>query len=190
MAYLIANPDESDSFLSPTFTMRHRVRRLVWLTIQSTFYRWSPRPFFGWRSWLLRRFGAKVGRDCFFYPHATIWAPWLLDASDVVTVADGVEIYNPGGLTLEHHSILSQNAFICGASHDFNNPAFPMIWKHITLEPYAWVCARAVVLPGVTVGRGAVLGAAAVTGKNLEPLGVYAGNPAKRVGTRTLIVNE
>ena len=61
-----------------------------------------------------------------------------------------------------------------------------MIWKPIVLEPYAWVCARAIVLPGVTIGRGAVLGAGAVTGKNLESLGVYAGKPALRVGTRTL----
>jgi putative colanic acid biosynthesis acetyltransferase WcaF len=52
------------------------------------------------------------------------------------------------------------------------------------LEPYAWVCARAIVLPGVTVGRAAVLGAGAVAGKNLEPRGVYAGNPAKKVGER------
>jgi len=61
-----------------------------------------------------------------------------------------------------------------------------MIWKPITLEPHAWVCARAVVLPGVVVARGAVLGAAAVTGRNLAPLGVYAGNPARQVSTRTL----
>jgi putative colanic acid biosynthesis acetyltransferase WcaF len=140
---------------------------------------------FFWRSWLLRCFGAKIGRDCFFYPKATIWAPWLLEAADVVTVADGVEVYNPGGVVLDHHSIVSQGAFLCGASHDFNDVGFPMIWKKITLEPYAWVCARAVVMPGVTVGVGAVLGAAAVTSKNLESMGVYVGNPARRVSTRT-----
>lgn len=185
MAYLTKSDADADPFLQPTFPVTSRLRRLAWILVQATFYAWSPRPLFAWRSWLLRRFGARVGKDCFFYPKATIWAPWFLDAADVVTVADGVEIYNPGGVVLGHHAIVSQGAFLCGASHDFNNAAFPMIWKTITLEPYAWVCARAVVMPGVTVGAGAVLGAAAVTSKHLEPMGVYVGNPARRVSTRT-----
>lgn len=186
MAKLFGKQSEDcDSFLKPAFGFRERFRRLVWGVVQSAFFRYSPRPFFAWRAWLLRRFGARVGRNCFFYPRATIWAPWLLQAEDIVTVADGVEIYNPGGVTLRHHSIVSQGAFLCGATHDFNDPAFPMTWKPIVLEPYSWICARAVVLPGVVAGHGAVLGAAAVAAKTLDPLGVYIGNPARKVGQRS-----
>ena len=176
----------ADPFLRPTFSIRERLRRLAWVVVQSTAFRWSPIFFHSWRSILLRLFGARIGSSCFFYPRATIWAPWLLVAEDLVTVANGVEIYNPGGATLKHHSILSQGSFLCGATHDINDKNFPMIWDTIVLEPYSWICARAIVLPGVTVGYGAVLGAAAVAAKSLDPLGVYIGNPARKIRERNV----
>ena len=174
----------NDPYLRPVFTIKQRLRRCLWLIVQNSIYAWSPRVCFEWRSRILRFFGAKIGKNCFFYPKSTIWAPWMLQAEDVVTVADGVDIYNPGGVVLHHHSIISQGAFLCGASHDFNDPAFPMIWDEIRLGAYSWVCARAVVLPGVTLGHGAVLGAAAVAAKSLDELGVYIGNPARKVSER------
>ena len=186
MAKLFQTSQADDFYTQPIFPLRDRLRRLGWNVACSLFFKPSPRPFFSWRAWILRRFGARIGQGTYIYPTAKIWAPWHLRVDDTATIGPGAELYNPGGITLEHHAIVSQDAFLCGGTHDFNNPAFPMIWKPIALEPYAWICARAVVLPGVTVGRGAVLGAGAVTSKNLESLGVYAGNPAQRVSTRTL----
>ena len=174
-----------DPYLAPSLGWKSKSGRAGWALVYLLFFRFSPRPFFGWRAFLLKAFGARIGLKNFIYPKAIIWAPWLLETSDVVTIADGVEVYNPGGVFLRHHSIVSQGALLCGASHDFNSTDFPMVWKPIVLEPYAWVCARAIVLPGVTIGAGAVLGAGAITSRDLEPMGVYAGNPARRVGTRT-----
>jgi putative colanic acid biosynthesis acetyltransferase WcaF len=139
---------------------------------------------FTWRACLLKLFGARLGQKNFIYPGAKIWAPWLLKTGDVVTIADRAEVYNPGGATLEHHAIISQAAYLCGATHDCDDPSFPMTWKAIIVGPYAWVCARAIVLPGVEIGEGAVLGAGAVTSRSLEAWSVYAGNPAVKVRTR------
>lgn len=140
-----------------------------------------------WRIVILRLFGAEIGKRNFIYGNCKIWAPWLLKTSDVVTIGPGVEIYNPGGLSLGHHTIISQDAYICGATHDYNSVDFTFLQKEIVLEPYVWICARAVVLPGVICYEGAVLGASSVTSKNLDAWYVYAGNPAVKLKQRTKI---
>ena len=179
-----AKNHHGDPYLRPAFTFGNRVRRALWTVCSFVLFRLSPVPFFWWRGFILRRFGASIGPRNFIYPSARIWAPWLLQTEGVVTIGRGAEIYNPGGVVLKHHSIVSQEAYICGASHDYNDLAFPFQSERIVLEPYSWVCARAIVLPGVTLGEGSVLGAGSVTARNLDPWWVYAGNPAKRVKPR------
>lgn len=102
----------------------------------------------------------------------------------MVTIGPGVEIYNPGGVILKDHCILSQDAYLCGATHDYNAKEFTYIKKTITIGVYAWICARAVVLPGVHCKDGSVLGAASVTSRDLEPWTIYAGNPARLIKAR------
>jgi len=133
---------------------------------------------------LLRLFGAKIGPHCHFYPASRIWAPWNLDCADQVTAGDGAEIYNPAPMRFGSHAIVSQQAYICGATHDYDNPDFPLIAYSMEIGAYAWICARASVGPGVNVGEGAVLGLASVTTRDLEPWGVYAGSPAVKVKVR------
>jgi putative colanic acid biosynthesis acetyltransferase WcaF len=82
------------------------------------------------------------------------------------------------------HAILSQACYLCGATHDFDDPAFPLLTYAMEVGPYAWICARASVAPGVQVGAGAVLGLASVATRNLEPWTVYAGAPAIKVKDR------
>jgi putative colanic acid biosynthesis acetyltransferase WcaF len=136
---------------------------------------------------LLRLFGAKMGPNCHFYPSSSIWAPWNLICEDQVTAGDGAEIYNPAPIRLGSHAILSQNAYLCGATHDFDDPAFPLLSYRMEVGRYAWICARACVAPGVTVGEGAVLGLASVATRNLEPWAVYGGAPAIKVKERQRI---
>ena len=179
-----AENGHDDPYLRPAFTFRNKVRRAFWTISWFVLFLPSPVPLFGWRSFLLRRFGARIGSRNFIYPSARIWAPWLLETEAVVTIGRGAEVYNPGGVVLRQHSIISQEAYLCGASHNYNDPNFPFQSKRIVLEPYSWVCARAIVLPGVTIGEGAVLGAGSVTARSLVPWWVYAGNPAKQIKPR------
>lgn len=133
---------------------------------------------------LLRIFGAKVGKNCHFQPTSRVWAPWNLICEDQVTAGDYAEIYNPAPIRLGSHAILSQNCYLCGATHDFNDPAFPLLAYTIEVGRYAWICARACVAPGVKVGEGAVLGLASVATHNLEPWSVYVGLPALKLKER------
>src|SRR6202789_307528 len=174
----------ADPYLRPAFPLRDRLRRLAWNICWVVFYRMSPRPLHSWRSFLLRTFGATMGRNCHFYPGSKVWAPWNLICADQVTAGDGAEIYNPAPIHLGSHAIVSQGAYICGATHDFDDPAFPLLAYSMTIGSYAWICARASVCPGVNVGEYAVLGLGSVAARDLEPWGVYAGVPAVKVKTR------
>jgi putative colanic acid biosynthesis acetyltransferase WcaF len=173
-----------DPYLRPAFSFRDRLRRLNWNICWSLFYRTSPRPLHSWRSFLLRLFGATLGPNCHFYPRSKVWAPWNLICADQVTAGDGAEIYNPAPVTLGSHAILSQDAYVCAATHDYDDPAFPLIAYAMDIGAYAWVCARASVAPGVNLGEGAVLGLGSVATRSLDPWTVYAGVPAVKVKDR------
>ncbi|WP_433964953.1 putative colanic acid biosynthesis acetyltransferase [Tunturiibacter gelidiferens] len=174
----------ADPYLRPAFSVQDRLRRLNWNLCWAVFYRTSPRPLHSWRAFLLRLFGAKMGPNCHFYPRSKVWAPWNLICAEQVTAGDGVEIYNPAPVTLGSHAILSQEAYLCGATHDYDDPAFPLIAYAMNIGPYAWVCARASVAPGVNMAEGAVLGLGSVATRSLDAWTVYAGVPAVKVKER------
>jgi putative colanic acid biosynthesis acetyltransferase WcaF len=176
-----SNPDP---YLIPAFPVRNRLLRAAWGVVYVLLFRSSPRPFHRWRAFLLRCFGAKLGKNCFIYGRARIWAPWKLTCGDLATIGDEAIIYNPEDVTLGSHAIVSQQAYLCGATHDYEDPAFPLIAFPIAVGPYAWICARATVQPGVSVGEGAVLGLGSVATRDLEPWTVYAGVPARKVKSR------
>jgi putative colanic acid biosynthesis acetyltransferase WcaF len=88
-------------------------------------------------------------------------------------------------MRLGSHAILSQEAFLCGATHDYDDPAFPLLAYTSEIGAYAWVCARASVAPGVNLGEGSVLGLGSVATRDLEPWSVYAGVPATKIRPRS-----
>jgi len=174
----------SDPYLRPAFSAGDRARRAIWNLCRVLFYRTSPRPMHGWRAFLLRCFGAQMGPHCHFYPASKVWAPWNLVCSDHVTAADGVDIYNPAPMRFGSHAIVSQDAFLCGATHNYDDPGFPLLACAMEFGAYSWVCARAIVAPGVSLGVGAILGLGSVATRDLEPWTVNAGAPARKIKDR------
>jgi putative colanic acid biosynthesis acetyltransferase WcaF len=174
----------ADTYLRPAFPLRLRMKRLVWSVVRTLLYRPSPRPLHSWRALLLCAFGARMGPNCHFYPKSKVWAPWNLVCDDQVTAADGAEIYNPSPMTFGSHAILSQDSYLCGATHDYDDPDFPLIAFAMQVGAYSWICARASVAPGANVGEGAVLGLGSVATRDLDPWTVYAGVPAVKVKER------
>jgi len=169
----------NDPFTQPSFSLKNRLVRSVWNLVQSTLFRFSPRTFHGWRSFLLRLFGAKLGVHVHIYSNAKIWAPWNLITGDFVGVADGVTIYNIAPVTIGSHCVVSQGAYLCTGSHDIDSNNFQLVASPIRLGDYSWVCAQAFIGPGVQITEGCVIGARAVVVKSVnEPWTVWAGNPA------------
>ncbi len=180
-----AKADSRDPYSVPAFPLGNRMKRAGWGIVYALLFRTSPRPFHRWRAFLLRCFGANLGKSCFIYGKARIWAPWNLTCGDMATIGDEAIIYNPERITLGSHAIVSQQAYLCGATHDYEDPAFPLIAFPISVGDYAWICARATVQPGVSVGEGAVLALGSVATRNLEPWTVSAGVPARKIKSRT-----
>lgn len=174
----------ADPYLKAQNTLANRAARALWQVVWLLLFRPSPRPLHAWRALLLRCFGARLGPHCRIYPGAQIWAPWKLHCDEAACIADGAEVYNQATVTLGSHAIISQQAYLCSATHDVHDPDFPLVASPITVGARAWICARATVMPGITVGEGAVLALGAVATQSLEPWTVYGGIPARKLGAR------
>ena len=174
----------ADPYLVPQTSFSNRAARALWGVVYWLLFRPSPRPLHAWRAMLLRCFGARLGSNCHVYRRASIWAPWNLQCGDVVAIADDADIYNAWPVTLDSYATISQHAWLCTASHDVDDPRFPMTGASIHIGKRAWVCGRATVLPGITLHEGAVLGTGAIATKDLAAWSVYAGIPARLLRER------
>ncbi|MDZ4289007.1 MAG: WcaF family extracellular polysaccharide biosynthesis acetyltransferase [Prosthecobacter sp.] len=159
--------------------------RVLWCC-GSLLFRLSPRPCFGFRRWLLRCFGASVGSEVHIYPSARIYFPWNLRIGDWSSIGEWALIYNLGQVTIGERATLSQNVHVCAGTHDYTDPALPLIKPPINIGDSAWVCADAFVGPGVSIAQGAVVGARSVVVKDVPAWTVVAGNPARMIKQRTL----
>jgi putative colanic acid biosynthesis acetyltransferase WcaF len=101
-------------------------------------------------------------------------------------VGDEVLIYSLGKVRIGSHATLSYRTHVCAGSHDLEDPALPLLKPPVCIEEGAWVGTDAFIGPGVTVGRGAIVGARAVVVKDVQPLTIVAGNPARVIGQRRL----
>lgn len=170
-----------------SLTMRNKLLRGAWLLFALIFFRPFAGPAFRyWRSFCLRVWGAKVGKRCAIAAGAKIWAPWNLQIGDYVAVANGAELYDVAKIKIGHHVTVSQDSYICTASHDIGKKLKPLTYAQICIGDFSWVCAKAIVLPGATIGEGAVVAAGAVVSKDVEPWTVVGGNPAKFIKKRVL----
>lgn len=167
------------------YTRKEQLLRVLW-SFAVPFFRFSPRICFGWRSFLLRMFGAKVGSETHIYSSATIYMPWNFEIGDQSSVGEHAYIYNLGKITIGNRTTISQRAHLCAGTHDFTDPALPLLKPPIVIKDQAWVCADAFVGPGVIVGEGAIVGACAVSVRNVESWDIVAGNPARVVRKRIM----
>ena len=167
------------------YSSREMIRRVLW-TLMQPLFRFSPRPCFAWRRFLLRCFGAKLGRNVHVYPSAMIYFPWNLEAGDESAIGEYAYIYNLGRVTIGARATISHRAHLCAGTHDHTKSAFPLLRPPIFIGDQSWVCADAFVGPGVTIGEGAIVGAGAVVTKDVAPWMIAIGNPARAIKRREI----
>jgi putative colanic acid biosynthesis acetyltransferase WcaF len=168
------------------WTTREKIGRVLWAVAQATLFRGSFHNLYGFRAWLLRRFGAKLGRNVRIRPSVRVEIPWNLTIGDDVSVGDAAILYALGPITIGSRSFLSQYAHLCAGTHDFTDPAYPLLRPPITIGEDCWVAADAFVGPGVTIGDGVVVGARSGVFTDLPAWTVCVGSPAKPVKPREL----
>lgn len=169
----------------PSFPLQHRLLRAVWNLTWLLLASWTPRQLHPWRRFLLRLFGAKMGRRTDVLGSARVWYPPNLTMEDNVLIAQRVNCYNMAPVRIGEGALVSQDAYLCAGTHDCHDPNFQLVVKEIVIGPRAWIAACAFVGPGVRVGDGAVLGACGVAFRDLPEWTVCVGNPAIPVKARS-----
>lgn len=132
----------------------------------------------------MRICGAKIGKRSIVDMNSYFLSPEKLSIGNRSHINRHCTIDARGGVTIKNKVSISHNVTLCSAGHDCQSPDFDYISAPIIIEDYVWIGINATILKGVTIGRGAVIAAGSVVTKNCEPLGIYAGVPAKKIGER------
>jgi putative colanic acid biosynthesis acetyltransferase WcaF len=161
--------------------------RMLWRAVQATLFRWSPRPFHGYRASLLKLFGADIPEPAkvVIFPTASVVFPSKLSMAPRSMIGPNVTVYNLGVITLKRGANVSQNSHLCAGTHDYNIWSMPLLAKSITIGENAWLGADVFVGPGVSIGELCVIGARSVVVKDMPPRTVCAGNPCRVLKART-----
>jgi putative colanic acid biosynthesis acetyltransferase WcaF len=168
-------------------TVTSKVGRALWNIVRVLMFRFTPAPLHIWRVFILRAFGARIGKGCSIYPDAIIWAPWRLHMEGGACLGPRVTCYNVADIRLAAGAIVSQGAHLCSATHDIHNADFALMIAPITIGPGAWVAAEAFVHPGLRIGACAVVGARSVVTRDVAAGVVVAGNPARTIAERSQV---
>ena len=163
---------------------RSKLFIFLWLLCQDTIFRFSPVFCYGFRRWLLRRFGCKVGRHVIVRPNARLHYPWRIEIGDYSSIGDDVCLYSIAPIKIGDHSVISQKSFLCTAGHDYDDPHFKTQVKPILVGTGVWIAADVFVAPGVTIGDNAVIGARSSVFHNMPPGMVCYGYPCRPVKRR------
>lgn len=161
-------------------------RRTVWYFVNILFFQNPWNPVSGLKVGLLRIFGAKVGKGVVIKPSVNIKYPWLLEVGNHVWIGENAWIDNLARIVIEDHVCISQGAMLLTGNHDYSKDSFDLMVKGITLERGAWVGAQSVVCPGITCHDHSILAVGSVATRDLDPYGIYQGNPAEKIRERII----
>lgn len=162
----------------PGLRGRSAVQVQLWWLVQALLFRTSPQFLYGWRRWLLRLFGARIGENVLIRPSVRVTFPWRLEIGDRAWIGDFVELYTLDRISIGADAVVSQFSKLVTGSHDIESPGFDMVTKPIVIGEQAWVAANCFVAPGVTVGDGAVVLACSLVLRDVPEMMVVAGQPA------------
>jgi len=177
------------SFYDPAVYRSHhsladKLYLLGWRVMRIACFRCTPARWNGIRAALLRVFGADVATTAVIHPTCRIYSPRMLRIGERSCLAERVDCYSVASIEIGDDVTVSQDAFLCTASHDIDAADRHLVARPIRIEDGAWVFARAIILPGVTLARGAVVAAGAVVHGDVAQASVVAGNPARVVRER------
>lgn len=160
--------------------------RTLWHLVNAIFLQSPLNPSSRLKAFVLRLFGAKIGRGVVLKPSISVKYPWNLAIGDFSWIGENAWLDSLAPIKIGSNVCISQGTYFCTGNHDWSDPAFGLVVKPITIEDGAWVGARATVLPGVTVKSHSVVAAGSVIAKDTEPYMIYAGNPATKVKERKI----
>jgi putative colanic acid biosynthesis acetyltransferase WcaF len=186
----VDSPDLPDVDMAPWVDLRQydqsRFNRgrpgwfvLLWWCVQAIAFPLSPHTFNGFRCWLLRLFGAKIGTSVLIRPTARFTYPWKVEIGDYSWIGDDVVFYSLDRICIDSHCVISQKCYLCTGSHDIADPKFALIVSPITLGNGVWIATDCFIGPGVQIGANAVIGARSSVFSHIPAQQVCWGTPAR-----------
>lgn len=166
------------------FRGRSAVMVQLWWMLEASLFRQSPQALYGWRRWLLRRFGARIGRGVLIRPSVQITYPWKVSIGDHSWIGDEVVLYSLGEIRIGSHSVISQRSYLCTGRHDPESVAFDISALPIVIGSQCWLASDVFVAPGVSIADAAVVGARSSVFHDLPKAMICYGNPARPVRRR------
>ena len=174
---------QESAYTSP-WTIRERIGFALWRIAWLLLCRWTPSPLSSWRVFVLRCFGARVSGRPFVHQRARIQIPWHLTLRDRACLGDGANAYSLGPIELHEGCTVAQEVYLCTGTHDFARDHLPLQTAPIVIGAHAFIGVRALILPGVTIGERAVIGAGAVVSRDQPPGMICAGQPCRPLRPR------
>jgi len=162
------------------------IKQFLWYLTDVFFFKSRILPVSSVLVFILRLFGATIGREVRIKPGIHIKYPWKLVIGDYSWLAD-CYIENLDFVNIGEHCCISQRATLITGNHNYAKTSFDLITTPINIEEGAWIGAGAQVGPGVKVLSHAVLTMGSVATKDLEAYGVYQGNPAIKIKAREIL---
>jgi putative colanic acid biosynthesis acetyltransferase WcaF len=179
-----------DQFRVPAgFRGRSKVYVQIWWLVQATLFAMSPQVLYSWRNWLLRLFGARIGKGTIIRPSMKTPYPWKLTIGEHCHIGDEVHLYTYGEIEIGDCVVISQRAYLCTGTHDHTSPTFDLLARKIVVESEAWVATDVFVAPGVRIGHGAVVGARSSVFHDIPPGTIAVGTPARVMGERKMKID-
>jgi maltose O-acetyltransferase len=142
-------------------------------------------PCFTIRTWYLRKIlKIKIGKGSALHMHVFI-TDRAIKIGENNVISRRCYLDGRGGIETGNNVSISPEAYIISASHYVNDPEYNVFFKKVTIDDYVWIGARALIMPGIHIGKGAVVGAGAVVTRDVAPFTIVAGNPAREIGKRS-----
>jgi putative colanic acid biosynthesis acetyltransferase WcaF len=152
---------------------------LLWWLVQAIAFPLSPHNLNGFRCWLLRLFGAKIGINVLIRPTARFTYPWKIEIGDYSWIGDDVVFYSLDRISIGTHCVISQKCYLCTGNHDFQDIAFGLKTAPIAIGNGAWIASDCFIAAGVKIGANAVIGARSSVFSSILEQQVAWGSPCK-----------
>lgn len=162
------------------------LKRVLWFYVNAIFLKSSLLPINRFKVFLLRSFGAKIGKNLTIKPRVNIKYPWNLTIGNETWIGENVWIDSIVPIIIGNNVCVSQGALLLTGGHNYQKSGFDLIVNSVVLEDGVWIGAKAIVNNGVTAGSHSVLASGSVTNQDLEPYFIYQGNPASKILLRVI----
>ena len=175
------------SFTVPdSFRGKSKITVQLWWVIQSTLFTWSPQFLYAWRVFLLRLFGAQIGKNVKIRSSVRITYPWKVKIGDYSWIGDDCMLYSLGDITIGSHVAIAHKVYLNTGGHEYNKKKFDIFFKPLVIEDQCWITTDVYVAPGVTIGKGTIVSARSTVLKDLPAGKICVGTPAVPIKDRPL----